>query len=66
MVLIFYMLVFQEYWVLTESRIPPKPVQGGMRIVAQSLLFSYILGSLFFSFFLKYPGFFFQNIFVII
>ena len=24
----FHMLVLQEYWVLTESRIPLKPVQG--------------------------------------
>ena len=27
-----------EYWVLTESRIPLKPVLGGMRIVAFSLV----------------------------
>ena len=28
-------MVLREYWVLTESRIPLKPVLGGMRIVAQ-------------------------------
>ena len=30
----FYILVLQEYWVLTESRIPLKPVLGGTRNVA--------------------------------
>ena len=34
--LIFHILVFQAYWVLTESRIPLKPVLGGVRIVALS------------------------------
>ena len=34
-VLIFcHILVLQEYWVLTESRILLKPVLGGVRIVA--------------------------------
>ena len=28
----------QEYWVLTESRIPLKPVLGGVRIVAIPLV----------------------------
>ena len=28
---------FVEYWVLTESRIPLKPVLGGVRIVALSI-----------------------------
>ena len=32
----FYILVLQEYWVLTESRIPLKPVQG-VRIVALTI-----------------------------
>ena len=37
-VLIFsHILVHQEYWVLTESRIPLKPVLGGGRIVALSV-----------------------------
>ena len=56
----FHILVLQEYWVLTESRIPLKPVLGGVRIVALSIcsheqiqkkksqLFSYIVGSLYF------------------
>ena len=54
----FHILVLKEYWVLTESRILLKPVLGGVRIVALSisshadsiklsLLFSYIVGSLF-------------------
>ena len=30
----FHILVLQEYWVLTERRIPLKPVLGGVRIVA--------------------------------
>ena len=30
-------LVLLEYWVLTESRIPLKPVLEGMRIVAISI-----------------------------
>ena len=30
----FHILVLQEYWVLTESRIPRKPVLGGVRIIA--------------------------------
>ena len=37
-VLIFYHIrVLQEYWVLTDSRIPLKPVLGGVRIVAFSI-----------------------------
>ena len=32
----FHILVLQEYWVLTESRIPLKPLLGGVRIVALS------------------------------
>ena len=32
----FHVLVLQEYWVLTESRIPLKLVLGGVRIVALS------------------------------
>ena len=31
-------LVLQEYWVLTESRIPLKAVLGGMRIVELSII----------------------------
>ena len=34
--IIFRILVPLEYWVLTESRIPLKPVLGGVRIVALS------------------------------
>ena len=34
---IFHILVLQEYWVQTESRIPLKPVLGGARIVALSI-----------------------------
>ena len=34
---IFHILVLQEYWVLTESRIPLKPVLGGVIIVALSI-----------------------------
>ena len=30
----FHILVLQVYWDLTESRIPLKPVLGGVRIVA--------------------------------
>ena len=33
----FHILVLQEYWVLTESRILLKPVLGGVRIVALSI-----------------------------
>ena len=33
----FHILVLQEYWVLTESRIQLKPVLGGVRIVAISI-----------------------------
>ena len=33
----FHILVLQEYWVLTESRIPLKPVLGDVRIVAFSI-----------------------------
>ena len=33
----FHNLVFQEYWVLTESRIPIKPMLRGVRIVAISI-----------------------------
>ena len=33
----FHILVLQEYCVLTESRIPFKPVLGGVRIVALSI-----------------------------
>ena len=33
---IFHVLVLQEYWVLTESRIPLKLVLRGVRIVAFS------------------------------
>ena len=40
----FHILVLPEYWVLTESRKPLKPVLGGVRIV----LFSYIVGPLYF------------------
>ena len=35
----FHILVLQEYWVLTESRIPLKPVLGGVRIVAFPISF---------------------------
>ena len=35
----FKILVLQEYWVLTESRIPLKLVLGGVRIVAPSISF---------------------------
>ena len=34
---IFHVLVLQEYWGPTESRIPLKPVPGGVRIVALSI-----------------------------
>ena len=34
---IFHILVLQEYWVLTESRVPLKPVLGDVRIVALSI-----------------------------
>ena len=33
----FHNLVFQQYWVLTESRIPVRPVLGDVRIVALSI-----------------------------
>ena len=33
----FHILVLREYWVLTESRIPLKPVLGCVRIVALSI-----------------------------
>ena len=33
---IFHILALQEYWVLTESRIPLKPVLEGVRIVVPS------------------------------
>ena len=36
--MIFRSLVIQEYWVLTESRTPLKPVLWGMRIVALSTI----------------------------
>ena len=35
----FHILVLQEYWVLAESRIPLKPVVGGVRVVALSISF---------------------------
>ena len=35
----FLILVLQEYWVLTESRIPDKLVLGGVRIIALSISF---------------------------
>ena len=34
---IFHNLVFQQYWVLTESRIPLKSVLGEVRIIALSI-----------------------------
>ena len=37
MLTFFHILVLQEYWVLKESRIPLKPVLGGVRIVALSI-----------------------------
>ena len=60
---IFHILVLQEYWVLAESRIPLKPVLGGVGIVAlsnktDSGVFLYCR----FSLFLKDP--FFQIIHV--
>ena len=33
----FHILVLQEYWVMTESRILLKPVLGSVRIVALSV-----------------------------
>ena len=36
--IIFHILVLQEYWVLTESRIPLKQVLEGVRIVALSII----------------------------
>ena len=36
MLIFFHILVLQEYWVLTESRILLKPVLGGLRNVALS------------------------------
>ena len=38
MLIFFHILVLQEYWVLTESRIPLKPVLGGVIIVALPLV----------------------------
>ena len=35
--LFFYILVLQEYWVLTESRVLLKPVLGGVRVFALSI-----------------------------
>ena len=35
--LFFHILVLQEYLVLKESRIPVKPVLGGVKIVALSI-----------------------------
>ena len=53
--ILFHILVLQEYWVLTESRIPLKLVLGDVRIVTlfidsikPSLLFSDSVGSLYF------------------
>ena len=37
MLIFFHILVLQEYWVLTESRIPLKTVIGDVRIVALSI-----------------------------
>ena len=37
MVIFFHTRVLQEYWALTESRIPLKPVLGGVRIVSFSI-----------------------------
>ena len=65
MLVFFHMLVLQEYWLLTEIRIPLKLVVKYLRIVAlfissheqtkkTSMLFSNIIGSLFF---LKDPFF---------
>ena len=34
---IFHILVLQEYWVVTENRIPLKLMLGGMKIVALSI-----------------------------
>ena len=34
MLICFHIRVLQEYWDLTKSRIPLKPVLGGMKIVA--------------------------------
>ena len=34
LMMVFHILVLQKYWVLTESRIPLKPVLGGVKIVA--------------------------------
>ena len=33
MLLFFHILVLREYWVLTESRIPFKPVLGGLELL---------------------------------
>ena len=33
----FHILVLRGYWVLTESRIPLKPVLGDIRIIALSI-----------------------------
>ena len=35
--LFYHILVLQEYWVLTESRIPLKPVLGDVSSVALSI-----------------------------
>ena len=61
----FHILVLQEYWGLTESRISLKPVQGGVRIVALLLVLlnrlnkteSAVLLNCRFSLFLKDPFF---------
>ena len=37
--IVFHILVLQEYWILMESRIPIKPVLGGLRIVELPLIF---------------------------
>ena len=37
MLIFLHILVLQEYWVLTETRIPLKPMLGGVKIVALSV-----------------------------
>ena len=37
MLIFFHILVIQESWVLVESRIPLKPVLGGVRIAALTI-----------------------------
>ena len=37
LLIFFHILFLREYWILTESRIPLKPVLGGMRIVVLSI-----------------------------